>query len=200
MRYVMSMIGALVLASSSAAMAAPAEATDTAVKAENQQEFHGLNLGVGLSLTLDTGSHDRVNDAEIVAGLVRVKDEENARARIMLESHYFFFPGSENPTPEEWDGSFFGVKRKDWGVGPFVAIQPGEGEIVQAAALGLMVGFRQPEGGRSWNVGVGIVYDPNTKTLGDGLAPNRPLPAGETQIRYKERAQKGVVILTSFSF
>lgn len=211
MRYVMSMIGALVLASSSAAMAAPDEAGETVTPAakaaaveeavtraavENEletrykKEFQGLSLGVGLSLTLDMGSHDRVNGAELVNGLVRVSEEENARARIMLESHYFFTP----------DGPLLNVDQGDWGVGPFVAIQPGEGEIIEAAALGLMIGFRRKNEPGSWNIGVGVVYDPKTKTLGDGLEPNAPLPAGETEIRYKQRSQNGIVILTSFTF
>lgn len=197
MRFLTVVIGAAILASPGMAIAAIEEAKDEKLMEKNQEGFHGLNLGVGLSLTLDTGSHDRVNDAEVVAGLVRVKDEENARARIMLESHYFFFPGDEK---KEGSGTLFGVKRKDWGVGPFVAIQPGEGEIVDAAALGLMIGFRQPDRSSSWNIGIGFVYDPKTKTLGDGIRPNKPLPAGETEIRYKQRAQKGVLILTSFSF
>lgn len=163
-----------------------------------ERDFNGLKLGVGLSLTLDTGSHDRVNDAELVNGIVRVKDEDNARARIMLESHYFF--AMDNcPTPAKL------MAGARCGMGPFVAIQPGDKEIVQAAALGWMFGFERlgPKGentGKSWNIGIGAVFDPNTKTLGDGLEPNKPLPAGETTIRYKERAQKGVVILTSFTF
>lgn len=179
---------------STAAAAAPTDAEavkDPATgRTENQTDFKGLKLGVGLSLTLDTGSNDRVDDAEVVGGLVRVKDEENARARIMLESHYFFLP----------QRSFLGVSANDWGIGPFVAIQPGENDIVQAAGAGLMIGFRRPDSSSSWNIGVGLVYDPNTKTLGDGIVANQPLPPGETTVRYKERAQKGVVILTSFSF
>jgi len=195
MRHLLTTIGALLLTMAPVvALAAPKspdteEANEKTVQ-ENQEDFKGIKLGAGLSLTLDTGSHDRVNDAEVVAGVVRVKDEDNARARIMLESHYFFLP----------QRGFFGVSQGDWGVGPFVAIQPGEDDIVEAAALGLMIGFRRPNTSSSWNIGVGVVFDPDTKTLGDGIRPDQPLPAGETAIRYKERAQKGVVILTSFSF
>lgn len=191
MRHVTMMIAALLLAASGPAFAASPKDNEPGGKDANQEDFAGkFKLGAGLSLTLDTGSHDRVNDAEIVAGVVRVKDEDNARARIMLESHYFFRP----------KGNFLGVDEGDWGVGPFVAIQPGENDIVSAAGLGLMIGFRRPNESGSWNIGVGVVFDPDTKTLGDGIRPNQPLPAGETAIRYKERAQKGVVILTSFSF
>jgi hypothetical protein len=186
-----------VVASGTTAEAQPVEPTESTepednnkTEGENREDFKGLKFGTGISLTIDTGSHDRVNDAELVAGVVRVKDEDNAKARILLESHYFFLPQRD----------FFGVSPGDWGVGPFLAIQPGENDIVSAAGLGLMIGFRRPNSSNSWNIGVGVLYDPDTKTLGDGIRPNQPLPPGETEIRYKERAQKGVVILTSFSF
>src|ERR1700754_75180 len=75
---------------------------------ENKEDYK-KKLGAGVSLTLDTGSHDRVNDAEIVDGVVRVKDEDNVKARILLEGHYFFLPNCP----------FLGVQPKNWGVGPF---------------------------------------------------------------------------------
>ena len=122
-------------------------------------EFAGLDLGVGLSLTLDLGDNDRVDDAEIVDGIVRVSDENNARARIMLESHYFF-PGK---------GSFFGIVQEgNWGIGPFIAVQPGSDDIIDAIRGGLMLGFRRADNGNSsWNFGLGVVVDPNVKILGN---------------------------------
>ncbi|BBJ22873.1 hypothetical protein W01_08000 [Candidatus Nitrotoga sp. AM1P] len=49
-------------------------------------------------------------------------------------------------------------------------------------------------------VGIGAVTDPNVKVPGAGIAKNQPLPTGESEIRYKEMSQWGVLILTSFSF
>lgn len=168
----------------------PAPVSGGGPKADGSRDFAGLKLGVGLSLTIDFGGIDRVNEAELVNDIVRVTDEDDARARVMLESHYFFTP----------DRAFL-VPSGNWGVGPFVAVQPGTDEIIEAAALGVMVGFKRPDTtGQSFNIGLGVSVDPNTRVLGSGLRADEPLPSGETAIRYREESQYGWVILTSFTF
>jgi hypothetical protein len=159
-----------------------------------KREFGGLTLGVGLSLTHDLGKNDRVESASVVNGIVRVTNEKNDVTRIMLESHYFFVPQKEF-----WLNS--SVKANEWGWGPFVAIQSGSNEIVEAIAFGVMWGFkRSGTDNSSWNIGFGAVVDPSTKVLGDGFVPNQPPPAGETEVRYKEKSQWGLLIISSFSF
>ena len=165
-----------------------------AIEAGNKA-FAGLELGVGLSFTIDRGERDRIGNAVLVNGLVRVDDQNNNRARVMLESHYFFTPGvggnnRDDPT----------VKPARWGIGPFVAIQPGSDEVIEAIGMGVMIGLRRGDSGQSFNLGFGYVVDPNTRVLGDGLTADAPLPPGETDIRYKETAQSGILILSSFSF
>ncbi|MBN2131593.1 MAG: hypothetical protein JW741_18995 [Sedimentisphaerales bacterium] len=176
---------------------AEAEMTDEerAASKEGEREFAGLNFGIGISLTFDTGKNDRIESASIIDGVVRVDDENDKIARVMLESHYFFTPG----------GRF--LKLDDlypgrWGYGPFVALQPGTDEIIEAVAVGVMVGFRRPndDSGSSWNIGVGYVTDPNEQVLGDGFVANEPPPGTETTVRFKEVSQDGVVLLFSFSF
>lgn len=160
-------------------------------KLEETRKFAGINFGVGLTLTLDTGSHERVDNAEIADGVVRVTEESNDVPRIMLETHYFFMP----------ETNFLGKKTKEWGVGPFVGIQNGSDEIIQAIGAGVMVGFRKSEEAEdSFNIGVGFVVDPSVQILGDGIEENEPLPAGETQIRYKETSQWGVLLVVSYAF
>lgn len=172
--------------------------------AKGRQEFGGLEFGVGISFTADVGSNDRVTEAELVNGLVRVKDEDNGRARIMLESHYFFKPcQNPNGTPMAKENCSlpFGLTGGDFGWGPFIALQPGTDNIIEAVAIGGMVGFRRPgTGTESFNLGLGVVIDPNTRILGDGIVANEPLPVGETTIRYKEKMQTGVLLLASFGF
>jgi len=132
----------------------------------------------------------------VVNGFVRVDKERNDIARVMLEAHYFF-----TQTREFWFNS--DVKKNEWGLGPFVAIQPGEKDMIQAIALGVMVGFKRndkPDDTSSWNIGIGAVVDPSVKVLGDGLEVNAPLPSGEKEARLQEKSQWGVVVLTSFSF
>lgn len=163
------------------------------------REFAGLNFGVGVSLTVDVGDNDRVDAASIVDGLVRIDEESNARARIMLESHYFFTPKGGS------DGKFLSVvDSPNFGVGPFVAIQPGTDEIIEAIGLGVMFGFKRnikdKSDNSSWNIGIGAVVDPNVRTLGSGLTKNEPLPGMETEVRFREMAQVGVLVLVSFTF
>lgn len=150
-------------------------------------DFAGLKFGVGISFTLANGDRDRVSDASIVNGIVRVNDEDNGRARIMLESHYFFTPG-------------YPPEQETWGVGPFIALQPGTKDIIESVGIGVMVGFRRGTGDESFNLGIGAVVDPNTRVLGDGIVADLPLPLGETSVRYKEEMQTGILIISSFSF
>ncbi len=158
---------------------------------EATRKFGGLELGAGLSFTLDVGDRDRVTEARVVNDVVRITNADNVRARLMFESHYFFKP----------KGKFLGLDEGMWGVGPFVAIQPGSDEIIEAIGLGAMIGFRRaPDDPQSFNFGVGVVFDPNTQVLGDDVLPNKPLPAGETEIRYKEDSQMGLMAIASFTF
>lgn len=173
---------------------AQAKAKQDAIK-EGNRAFAGLELGVGLSFTVDIGKRDRIGNATLVNGVIRVDDENNDRARVMLESHYFLTPGVGGNNPDDPT-----VKPARWGIGPFVAIQPGSDEVIEAIGMGLMIGLRRGDSGQSFNLGFGYVVDPNTRVLGDDLRPNAPLPPGETEIRYKDTAQNGYLILTSFSF
>lgn len=157
----------------------------TAQEAENQ--FAGMQFGVGLSLTIDLGQHDRINEAGLDEnGIVRITSENNDVPRIMLESHYFFTP-----------------KGDDFGIGPFVALQPGTDEIIEAIGIGVMLGFKrasEENNTSSWNIGIGAVVDPNVKILGDGIEENQSLPSGETQVRFKETSQWGALLVVSFTY
>ena len=93
------------------------------------------------------------------------------------------------------------VKPNEWGIGPFVDIQNGSNEIIEAIGGGVMLGFRRSEMTKdSFNIGVGFVVDPSAKVLGDGIEENKPLPAGETQVRYKKTSQGGILLITSYAF
>jgi len=172
---------------------------DETIEKQGQRKFAGLDFGVGISVTFDTGNHDRVQNAEIVDGVVRVTKETNAIARIMLESHYFFTPDNFLGIQANVDAS--GENKKTFGIGPFMALQPGTKEIIEAIGFGIMVGWRRDGAGPgSWNLGIGGVVDPNVQILGDGFVANEPPPGSETQVRYKVQDQRGWLFLASFSF
>lgn len=196
-----------------AGIAKKAAALDSAGAAppDGRRTFGGLDFGVGISFTADLGTVDRISEASLVNGIVRVDDVNNGRARIMLESHYFFTPNGRPPLlpflnnvpdPSSGNNDSTTVKGvKQWGWGPFVALQPGTDDVIEAIGMGLMIGFRRDETStQSFNFGIGLVVDPNTRVLGDGIVANRALPIGETEVRYKEELQKGILFLSSFSF
>ncbi len=179
------------------------------------REFAGLHFGVGISFAQTLG-RDRIKSASVVNNLVRVDSENNAIPRVMLESHHFFTPspqtkdekGSLVPNPSFTQFCFLGIPlfcmdTNGWGAGPFVALQPGTDEIIQAIAAGVMWGFKYSKDeadNRSWNFGVGVSVEPSSKTLGDGINEGQPLPPGETQVRFKDRTLTGIVALLSFGF
>lgn len=162
-----------------------------------ERTFAGLKFGVGLSFTSDTGTHDRVEEATVDAnGFVRVTKTSNGLARIMLEAHYFFPPKS---------GKASAGGEGNWGWGPFVAVQPGSNEIINALGMGILVGWRHDkESNQSFNLGLGYSVDPSTKVLGDEFVEDQLAPKGPDgkplAVRFKTREQKGWLLLASFGW
>jgi len=103
-----------------------------------EETFAGLKFGVGLSLTLDTGKHDRIDTAELDGNkIVRVIKEHNDIPRVLLETHYFFMP--------KFPIGFLNLEPGEWGWGPFVGIQGGADKAIQAIGGGWMIGFLRKE-------------------------------------------------------
>ena len=162
------------------------------------RSFLGINFGVSFGMTTDLGSGERVEDAEVVNGIVRVTREANHKPRILLETHYFWEVDAEDAVVVV-AGEEIRVRAADIGFGPFAAIQGSDEELLEAFAVGVMVGFRRAESS-SFNIGIGVALDPKVKVLGDGVRANERLPEGETSIRFKEQARWGLLTLVSFSF
>lgn len=179
-----------------AATEPPAESADDEAKDEDKGKdedkdtIGGVRLGAGIGVTFDFGGLERINEAEVVNGVVRVTDEDDVIAGFVGEGHYFFPSGR----------ALFGVAKEDWGQGPFFAIQTGDKDVIATVALGWMIGFRPAKATESFNLGIGIAVAPNVRTLGDGIVRNQPLPTGETTVRYREEAQFGMILLFSRTF
>lgn len=173
----------------------------------------GFGLGIGFTRTF---GRDRIESAINDNGVVRIDGEKNAIPRIMLETHllWTFERWSHVWSCNVWRSIDTKCKEKtasakqhdedDWiRVGPFVAIQPGSGEIIQAIAGGIMVGFKDPKKDplpfNNINIGLGISVEPNSRTLGDGLHANQPVPDGAT-VRTQTRSLAGFTIMVSTGF
>lgn len=190
----------------------PYSPPDLAASETGRQKFGGIEFGIGVAFSYDLGNHQRIKDAEIVDGLVRVTHTENVRARLILESHYFFTP--RVPFTHNYSGyrcSLYDentderddcvARRKNFGIGPFMALQPGTDSVIDAIGFGVMVGFRRrEEKASSFNIGLGVLYDVSTQILGDGFAENRPPPGNETEVRFRQGSQSAFLAMTSYTF
>jgi hypothetical protein len=169
----------------------------------------GIGWGLGIAADFDLGGK-RVVDAQIINGLVRVKDSSsNVGVSFVLEAHYFFAEWNTGLLPP-----YYSCKNKDYNcnniaIGPFIAIEIGGGTSattnagpISGYALGMMVGLHHPDAPKtsSWNFGVGLRVDPQAKVLGDGFVANQPPPPGENAIRIKTEPRYGLMLLSSFSF
>jgi hypothetical protein len=158
----------------------------------NNKEFLGIHWGIGVTLTIDTGTNNRVRGARIIDNIVRVDSQNNVIPRVMLETHYFLLQ-----TDVDCLDSIMGF-------GPFLGVVPGGEDIIDAIGFGFMFGFKRNKyivsKNESFNIGVGVVFDPSTQILGDGFKEGQPPPGTETEVRFKEQEQKGILIAFSFSF
>ncbi|WP_447970197.1 hypothetical protein [Nitrospira sp. M1] len=168
---------------------------------EADARFSGFGFGVAIGVTIKAGARDRIQSAALDAnGIVRVDRDNNTTANFLLESHYFFTPKME---------FCCGLGQGDWGVGPFVGVRPGTDNIIEAVGAGIMVGFKRAnivasdiatQRGDSFNLGLGVMVNPNAKVLGDGIRKDQPLPTGESDVRFKTTTELGWLAVFSYSF
>jgi hypothetical protein len=171
-----------------------------------EADFEKLGFGAGYGAVERRGGRPRIQEAEVVGGVVRVKEKNDVQFGPVLEAHRFFplvrassskYEHLKNLTGCDGKLSSSSLPPAIIGVGPFVGLRVGDKEVVQTFALGAMLAFRKDDSEKSLNVGLGYAWDPRVRVLGDGIEEGAALPAGETQIRYKTTDQKGLMVLFS---
>jgi len=156
----------------------------------NESKFLGLNWGLGAGYAFGKGAK-RVT-ASVVNNIVRVSSDATNGPRVLLEAHYY-------PEKITWNEG-------DFGYGPFAAVETGAAGTttsngITGFGLGLMAGWKVASNSSSgFNLGVGYLWEGNVQTLGDGISANQPLPAGETQIRYKNQSLGAITVFFSWTF
>jgi hypothetical protein len=155
------------------------------IKDKTLEKFMGFNLGAGLGVLTIPSDRLAKNGAQVVNGVVRINDQTNISASVVLESHYFFAdPG-----------------RPRFGHGPFLALRPGGDKIIDTIGLGYMLGWRYDDkANSSWNIGAAFTVSPNATVLADGITKNAPLPPGEVEARTQQKSLLGFMFLVSFSW
>jgi hypothetical protein len=113
-----------------------------------------------------------ITDATLENGVVRSREEERWAAALLLETHWY------NKWTCTWlcTGIFIGL-----------GLSTEAASIIDAAMFGIVFGSGPmvDELKPKYNFGIGTGRRFKVKTLGDGITLDQPLPAGETQIRYK---------------
>lgn len=191
---------------------------------EATKDFLGLKWGLGIGVMGGFGGGDAVEKASLVGTnkIVRVDEEGDMRPQMFLEMHVFFADFGRGKM-ESWR-SYKKRQVEAWrkakdsngeevppmmqedeaptrGFGPFIAIQGGDDEVINALALGVMWGFRRDaKADNSVNVGFGLSFDPSVQVLGHGIKEGQPLPDGETELRFKKEGQFGWAFMASFTF
>ena len=95
---------------------------------------------------------------------------------------------------------------RGWGVGPFVAVQPGSSQIISAVGAGLMLGWRRPKGTTPSGFGLGLGYEaiPSAQVLGPEFVNGQPAPLGPNgqplPIRYETQDKGSILAILSVSF
>jgi len=154
------------------------------------------DFGVGLAVSTKLGKERSIEEAQLVNGIVRISSERQVVPRLMLEKHWYITQGwdTNSTTP--------GVpykRRVRHGI--FVgASLLGEKKLMDSIATGYILGFR-PEDNSSptHNLGIGISVEPYARVLGDGIERDKPLPTGETSIRYKEKNRTALILFYTYT-
>lgn len=166
-------------------LAAELEAQENLNKQKTQ--FSGLNWGAGLAFLVYNRSFVEEMTIDSENGVVRVNKEVSNTAVAMLESHFFFTPG----------------KKKIFGIGPFVSIGiVGEDGVdpLSLYGIGLMTGFKRPNSGSSWNIGVGYFIDTETETLRNNLKDGDPTTETDPNKLIVQSDVGGLMLMFSANF
>ena len=157
----------------------------------SEKKFLGLEWGLGFGASY---SFDQlITDATVVNGIVHATKEETIEPRAVLEFHAFLF-GHDNGVS--------GAKIKH-GNGPFAVVAAKTDEILGGFGLGWMWGWKDndaPTDSNAFTIGIGVLLDGNVKALADGFEDDEPLPAGETEIRFKEETRASALVLVTRTF
>ena len=165
-------------------------------------QIKGIKFGIGMA---GTWGAERVDEAVVVDGSVRINKGQRGTPAFWLETHLLLPVAKRRGTVKhrfldetietEVDN------KAALGVGPFLGIRSSTESALDAMAGGVMFGFRRPGAtSNSLNVGVGVALDPNFQVLGDGLEANQKLPGNETAIRYRTKSQARFIVMFSFAF
>lgn len=151
--------------------------------------FLGISFGVGVGVSI--AADDVVSEAEVGAdGTIRATKRAKELPRVILESHYYGWCRSAS------------CRAGTFGWGPYFGIVAKSDKLISAFSLGLMLGWKEagvPES-QGFSIGVGAILDDGVTSLARGFKAGKPLPPGETSVRYEEKARWGGLLFCARTF
>lgn len=146
-----------------------------------------FGLGVGVARL----RQERIDGAEIAAdGTIRISQRRRSEPRVVLEAHSY--------------GLWCNVSdctKATRGVGPFFGLAA-TGNAIEAFALGVMVAWKDKgtNSATGFSVGIGVVLDTKVQVLANGFEEGKPLPTGETQIKFETKTMWSPLLVFSRAF
>lgn len=160
---------------------------------EQTREFAGRSFGLGVTFVRQFETH--INEAVVSNDRVRVTDERDERLLILAELHHFFLIDEGTCTETDATGC------ATWGHGPFLALQGAGDDALEGGGFGYMIGWRsRQDESQSFNVGLGLMYDPRVRRLAAGFRDGATLPTGETVVQFTDSSGWGLGLTFSFGF
>jgi hypothetical protein len=154
-----------------------------------QASFMGMNFGLGVGVSYS--QHKIVSQAEVAQnGTIRAVKDETQEPRVILETHYYGWCSSRK------------CKTGEFGIGPFFGIVAKSDNLISAFGAGLMVGWKDAAKADSqgFSVGLGAILDSDVTSLAKGFEEGKPLPPGETTIKYETKSQWSALIFFTRTF
>ena len=169
---------------------ATAESERLFKKASSENQFMGMNFGVGLGVSV-AGS-EAIDDAEVVGGRVTVKSSRKQQPRVFLEYHSYI---------EGWCYNAQTAKTIRWGCGPFVAVATSPEKALAGVGFGWMFGYKPNEQQKEgMSFALGAMLDSKVKNLAEGFRRNEAPPAGETTVRFEEKSRWSAILFVTRTF
>jgi len=158
-------------------------------EAAAETAFMGFSFGVGVGISYS--EDEIVSEADLGSGNVIIPTKSSRELpRVILESHYYGW--CHRP---ECNAAKFGV-------GPYFGIVAKSDKLISAFSMGVMVGWKDatPTDRDGFSIGFGVLLDDEIKSLADGFEPGKPLPAGETAIRFEEKPRWSAILFFTRTF
>lgn len=153
---------------------------------KSQAKFMDNDFGLGFAVSFP--DDDIVVDAEVVNGIVVVKEKRESEARVLLEFHSYI---------DKWSTT-------ELATGPFAALATTESDLLGGVGIGWLWSTKSSiinqDNPSSFSFGFGYILDNKVKTLANGFKEGEALPDGESSVRFIEKSRGSWMIFVSNNF